>query len=62
MFISEVTFPHLLAERDARMADELEQQRVIEERMAEEAPTATSARPARRWYRRTVAAPRACAC
>ncbi|GAA4372929.1 hypothetical protein [Agromyces bauzanensis] len=36
MFISEVTFPHLQAEREARLTRELERRRVVDERRAEE--------------------------
>lgn len=43
MLISEVTFPHLLAEREARLTRELERRRVVAERLEEEAP-----RPRRR--------------
>lgn len=43
MYISEATFPHLMAARDARIADELERRRVIDERRAEERPAGTAA-------------------
>ena len=43
MWISELTFPHLLAEREARLTRELEQRRVVLERLDE-----ATARPARR--------------
>ena len=36
MLVSEQSFPHLMADREARLARELEQRRVIEERLAEE--------------------------
>jgi hypothetical protein len=47
MLISELTFPHLLAERDARLTRELEQRRVIEERRADAAPTGRAFRQGR---------------
>ena len=37
MLISELTFPHLLAEREARLTRELEQRRVVLERLGEAA-------------------------
>ena len=37
MLISELTFPHLLAEREARLTRELEQRRVVQERLGEAA-------------------------
>ena len=36
MLISELTFPHLLAEREARLMRELELRRVVLERLDEE--------------------------
>jgi len=42
MLISELTFPHLLAEREARLTRELERRRVVRERLDDE--TAPSAR------------------
>lgn len=60
MLISEVSFPHLVADRDARLAQELERRRILEERMAESAPEQASTpsapepaarRPSARWAR-----------
>jgi hypothetical protein len=62
MYISEATFPHLLAARDARIADELERRRVLEERMAEQAEPARPARAMRRRRGRAIVGTRACAC
>lgn len=46
MYLSESSFPHLLAAADARIAVELERRRVIEERRAE-----VGRRPARAGHR-----------
>ncbi|WP_448006317.1 hypothetical protein [Agromyces bauzanensis] len=43
MLISELTFPHLMADREARLARELEWRRVVEERRAEAAAAGTAA-------------------
>ncbi|WP_127794568.1 hypothetical protein [Agromyces sp. LHK192] len=43
MYISEFAFPHLVADRDARMAEELEQRRVILERLEADASGAEAA-------------------
>ena len=51
MLISELTFPHLLAEREARLTRELEQRRVVLERLD------ATVRPARTRTRRTRAVP-----
>ena len=51
MLISELTFPHLLAEHEARLTRELEQRRVVLERLDDE----TAGRPARRHSRRVDA-------
>lgn len=40
MLISELTFPHLLAEREAQLTRELERRRVVAERLEDEAPRA----------------------
>lgn len=40
MLVSEITFPHLLAEREAQLTRELERRRVVAERLEEEAPRA----------------------
>jgi hypothetical protein len=52
MLISEITFPHLQAEREAQLTRELEQRRVMTERLdgesAGEAATAALGRRARR--------------
>jgi hypothetical protein len=42
MYISEATFPHLMAEREVRLAHELERRRIIHERRAEERPAGTA--------------------
>lgn len=42
MFISEVAFPHLMADRDARLAHELERRRVVDERRLEDSDAAPS--------------------
>lgn len=73
MLISELNFPHLLAERDARLARELEQRRVIAERLTEQtaqqdsrrqAPTASpvGVPTAGRWHRRTAPHAQEAAC
>ena len=49
MLVSEHHFPHLMAEREARLARELEQLRVVRERRADDEPAA--AVPRRRWWR-----------
>ncbi|PWC05288.1 hypothetical protein [Agromyces badenianii] len=57
MFISEVSFPHLIAASDERLAEELERRRIVDERRAEEAsPMGRRARRAasRRGIRRAV--------
>ena len=56
MLISELTFPHLLAAREARLTQELEQRRVMLERLDDE----SADRPSRRHSRRvdTVASER----
>lgn len=38
MLISELTFPHLLAEREAQLTRELERRRVVAERLEDAAP------------------------
>ena len=48
MLISELTFPHLLAEHEARLTRELERRRVVLERLDDE----TADRPAGRHSRR----------
>lgn len=53
MYISERSFPHLVAAEDARIAEALERRRLAGERLDEEAPTGRRARrlahrPARR--------------
>jgi hypothetical protein len=50
MLISELTFPHLLAEREARLTRELERRRVVLERLDD-----ATVRPARTRTRRTRA-------
>ena len=42
MLISELSFPHLQAAREARLTDDLERRRVVQERLAE-APVASGA-------------------
>jgi hypothetical protein len=54
MLISELTFPHLLAEREAQLTRELEQQRVLRERLEEEAAIERAAEPAGRHRRSRV--------
>ena len=51
MLISELTFPHLLAENEARLTRELERRRVVRERLDDE----TTDRPSRRRWRRVDA-------
>ena len=51
MLISELTFPHLLAEHEAHLTRELERRRVVLERLNDE----TADRPARRHSRRVGA-------
>jgi hypothetical protein len=46
MLISELTFPHLMAEREAQLARELERRRVLLERL-EDAPERTTRRSRR---------------
>lgn len=58
MLISELNFPHLLAEQDARRDRELERRRVIALRLAEQALAAHATEQPhahRRWHRRTLA-------
>jgi hypothetical protein len=47
MLISELSFPHLQAEREAQLTRELERRRVALERLEEPAPRVRSARGAR---------------
>ena len=47
MLISELSFPHLQAEREAQLTRELERRRVALERLEEPAPRARSARGVR---------------
>lgn len=51
MLISELTFPHLMAEHEARLTRELERRRVVLERLDDEA----AERPADRHSRRVDA-------
>ena len=48
MLISEITFPHLQAERDAQLTRELEQRRVMTERLEGEPVTAHLSRRSRK--------------
>jgi hypothetical protein len=52
MLISELTFPHLLAEHEERLTRELERRRAVLERLDDE----TTDRPAHRHSRRVDAA------
>ncbi|RXZ67780.1 hypothetical protein [Agromyces albus] len=45
MLISELSFPHLQAEREARLTRELEQRRVVRERLAVSGPRGRVAPP-----------------
>lgn len=58
MLVSELNFPHVMAEREARLTRELEQRRVVLERLAEDEPAMTvpAATPRRRWWRKPTAA------
>ncbi|MDQ0893647.1 hypothetical protein [Agromyces ramosus] len=60
MFISEITFPHLQAEREAQLTRELERRRVVNERLdserAGEATTAHSSRSSKQARRAASAA------
>jgi hypothetical protein len=62
MLISELTFPHLLAERDAQLTRELEWRRVANERLESEregaAAIAQPSRSARRAHRAATSAKR----
>ena len=51
MLISEITFPHLQAEREAQLTRELEQRRVMTERLEGE-PAGAAATAARGWRAR----------
>lgn len=53
MLVSELNFPHLMAEREARLTRELERRRVVLERLGEE-----TARPARTRRTRAVSSER----
>ncbi len=48
MLISELSFPHLQAAHDERLAQELERRRVVQERLAEQGAGRTRGRAARR--------------
>ena len=48
MLISELSFPHLQAAHDARLAQELERRRVVQERLAEQGAGAAPPSRARR--------------
>ena len=51
MLISELSFPHLQAAHDERLAQELERRRVVQERLAEQGAGRSSG-PSRRALRR----------
>ena len=61
MLISELTFPHLQAEHEARLTRELERRRVVLERLDDDSPMAGGSAFAsrRRGHRRADAASRA---
>jgi hypothetical protein len=48
MLISELTFPHLLAEHEARLTRELERRRVVRERLDDDSAHRLSRRQSRR--------------
>jgi hypothetical protein len=58
MLISEITFPHLQAERDAQLARELERRRVLHERLDGEPVTARRSRSSRKAARTATPAKR----
>lgn len=63
MYLSETSFPHLVAAADARIAAELERRRVAEERRAEtDGRPARTGRPMRRLRFGRTSAPAAGAC
>ena len=54
MFISEITFPHLQAEREAQLTHELERRRVLAERFESDAQIMRPSRSSRRIARRAA--------
>lgn len=50
MLVSELSFPHLQAAREARLTRELEQRRVAHERLTAERRSGGAARRGARWH------------
>ena len=59
MLISELSFPHLQAAHDERLAQELERRRVVQERLAEQGAGRSRGRAARLRRRRRASGCRA---